>query len=619
MSLLMKGYVSATVAHLGSIKQALTASGWIDEEVIAAGELRQGKPLSVAGMVTGTAVIELARRRSKSLPRHFVLAVTAHRVLAFRAFSTGDDSDAQAEAQMIRIRPGECGSWPRAAVRLLDLPDGAQSDTGTLELSGTERVQVTRLNDDPNTDELIHVLGRGASALPTGTAKHRRAVEQRESLRRASDVGAADAAQAAVNAARGRPDFDLTRWAQGHGLEARGAVSQAGYLRVTCPWSEDVLFNVVRGRWPGGTYGVVCHEARMYEDDARGYFRGGEAEGGGQSKAGFLLDSLVPIPLPIGGQGQLYFKVPYTVAGARVPHLATLTGLHVARRAERFTSDDALFGIWRSRDLDDLGLSEPWVAGIRKHSDETIVEALLHGPIRRLLSVQQGLGFEIRIEYGQVILARQDFLTRDDDLDALTAAVEELAREVAAICVPRAGIHDLARRLEPPVWLEAVRRKPKDRHTLWPIGALLERVVQAADARGMTVEDPRSFHRAFPGLNIPGEAFGVLHGPLPGIDAVGRLVCCAERPMVIPDDVRKLLKDPGGPAGCDVAVLAVEARAHPTAPEGELDGGLRFALEGGVLTAWRARRSWQCSGEALDQLAADVGALIRRRGWATQS
>lgn len=172
----------------------------------------------------------------------------------------------------------------------------------------------------------------------------------------------------------------------------------------------------------------------------------------------------------------------------------------------------------------------------------------------------------------------------------------------------------LGTQVRPPEWLAPVRRKPKDKHTFWPIGALLERVVQIADERGMAVEDPMSFHAAFPALNVPGEAFGVLHGPLPGTTLTGRLLCCAERPMNLPEDFAKLLKDPGGAAGSDVAVLAVDPGAPATPPEGIVDGDLRVAIAHGVLTAWRLRPRWQADGAALDQLAADVAAVVSRRG-----
>ena len=64
--------------------QSLNASGWLADEVLAADLLRQGKPDSLFGLVTGVALIDWARaRRANTLPREFVLAVTAQRVVAF--------------------------------------------------------------------------------------------------------------------------------------------------------------------------------------------------------------------------------------------------------------------------------------------------------------------------------------------------------------------------------------------------------------------------------------------------------------------------------------------------------------------------------------------------------
>ena len=84
--------------------------------------------------------------------------------------------------------------------------------------------------------------------------------------------------------------------------------------------------------------------------------------------------------------------------------------------------------------------------------------------------------------------------------------------------------------------------------------------------------------------------------------------------MDLPDDIRALLKDPGGGVGCDVAVLAVDPGAAATLAEGEAEDGMRVAVADGVLTAWRLRPRWQADGEALDRLAGDVAAAMRRRG-----
>jgi hypothetical protein len=142
----------------GAIKRALNESGWLDDDVVAAGQLRQGKAPSMLAIFTGLALIELLRpRRSKSLPRQFVLAVTADRVVAFEA-KGGGDSESNYET---RIKPGQRGSWSRDLVRLIDLPNGSGSWGATLELAG-ERIPVARpnLNGDPSTDELLETLGR---------------------------------------------------------------------------------------------------------------------------------------------------------------------------------------------------------------------------------------------------------------------------------------------------------------------------------------------------------------------------------------------------------------------------------------------------------------------------
>jgi hypothetical protein len=239
-------------------------------------------------------------------------------------------------------------------------------------------------------------------------------------------------------------------------------------------------------------------------------------------------------------------------------------------------------------------------------SDEATVERILAGPVRELLSAQQGLGFEIRIEYGQVIVSRQDFLKRDEDREALVAAAYALARAVRDISVPWRAAQPLATQLPAPEWLAAVRGHPERKRTSWPIGARLDQVVRVAEERGMAVEDPRAFHAAFAAINVPGEPFGVLHGRLPGTALTGRLVCCAERPMALLADLVAFLTDPGRTGGQRRRRRGGRPRRPATAPEGEVDDGLRVAVAGGVLTAWPLRPSWQADGAALDRLAADV-------------
>jgi hypothetical protein len=156
---ILPGKISTPLDLPEGVRRALNASGWL-EEVIAAGELRQGKEPSLLSMIIGTALIEVLRpRRSKSLPRNFALAVTAERVVAFRAYTVGEGVDG-AGPFTLSIRPGERGSWPREAVRLVDPPAGKAPTCGTLVLDDRERVPVFRPSSDtdPSTDELLELL-----------------------------------------------------------------------------------------------------------------------------------------------------------------------------------------------------------------------------------------------------------------------------------------------------------------------------------------------------------------------------------------------------------------------------------------------------------------------------
>lgn len=137
-----------------SFKDALNEAGWLEDEVLVAGHLRQGR----AGNQLLEQIQLLLPSRSKKLPRHFVLAVTATEVIAFRATEVGQDSNA-AIYQKLKIREGVRFRYPRESVSLSDLPDGAKSKGGTMTIDG-ESFPVRRPNPygEPSTDELMAVL-----------------------------------------------------------------------------------------------------------------------------------------------------------------------------------------------------------------------------------------------------------------------------------------------------------------------------------------------------------------------------------------------------------------------------------------------------------------------------
>lgn len=137
--------------------RGLNASGWLAEDVLAAGVLRQGKPYSLFRLVTGLALIDVVRRRSKSLPREFVLAVTAERAVAF-ALGLVAGGGGEGWVDWVTIKRDERGCWPRDLVRLIDQTKGFSSRGATLELGG-ERIPVAWDGED-STEELIEFLSR---------------------------------------------------------------------------------------------------------------------------------------------------------------------------------------------------------------------------------------------------------------------------------------------------------------------------------------------------------------------------------------------------------------------------------------------------------------------------
>ena len=150
------GTLAVEFREAGAFKRRLNESGWLADEVIAAGVLRQGKAPSVLALVSGLALVELLRpRRSKALPREFALAVNSERVVAF-GMSPWAEGDGTTD-RVVRIKRAELGSWAREFVRI-DLPK-AESKDGTLEFAGLERFPVT-LDRDQSTDELVELLSR---------------------------------------------------------------------------------------------------------------------------------------------------------------------------------------------------------------------------------------------------------------------------------------------------------------------------------------------------------------------------------------------------------------------------------------------------------------------------
>jgi hypothetical protein len=406
---------------------------------------------------------------------------------------------------------------------------------------------------------------------------------------------------------RGRPDVELREYAHSRGLDFRENRGQLGYAGAFA-LSEELQFNVMRGVLPGGEPGVLMHQVRLYEEGMGGTYYGVKATPGrGAFKPKNILKGMV--------QGsESYFRVPFTVAGVRVPEsVGGLWGLHVSRRRERGPAGS----IWQEATrLRELGLDD-WEGYPRRDADGPLVSQVVKGPIRNALAGDPPLGLAITIRSGLVTVAQQHFLKTDAELDGFATAVSDLARVVRECCRAAApAAQPFSTQLPAPYWLEEIRAKPQDTYVGLD-GQDLGAVVAYGDERGLAIEDGRELHRAFPALPTPGEAFAVFRGTLPGTDVEGRLVSCLQRPMRYPEHLEPFVSE--GALRFDVGGDAVLLAARPGTPDsggvdGELVEGLRVSVVDGVVVLSGLRRQWQLYPASLDQIGPPAVAAARSRG-----
>jgi hypothetical protein len=148
------------LGYPGEFKRRLNQSGWFDEEVVAGGLLTQGKAMSLFSMMTGWALVEMARaRRSKSLPREFCVAVTPTRAIALAMSPWSEGGDDGGSDVVVKVKREEVGSWSRGSLRI-DIDDGKLKSGmkgGMLDLAGVEQFPVNWGNGT-ETEELVELL-----------------------------------------------------------------------------------------------------------------------------------------------------------------------------------------------------------------------------------------------------------------------------------------------------------------------------------------------------------------------------------------------------------------------------------------------------------------------------
>ena len=442
---------------------------------------------------------------------------------------------------------------------------------------------------------------------------------------------------------RGRPDVDLAPYATARGLEHRGSEAQIDHIPAF-PLTSELQFNVMRGALPGGETGVLYHEVDLLDEaTAAGTFYGQKV-----SLSQARPQDLISLT-GITGEPIRYFKVPQTTAGIRIPQAqGPLVGFDVGRSSERviraaaegetfksgFTldlsflsrrkkkdkkSDDPLFQgpqPFIGRDLAYIGAPD-WRIAFRGRARKEVVEELIVGPLKELLAADPPIGFRVTFAYGVLVVTRQHFLKEDEELDLFAERVSWLAARIRELCVAHAAPQPFEAELPPPPWAEKIEAAPDD--TFMGMDSQdLAGFHAIARERGMASEDPFEFHRAFSDLPVPGEAYGVMRGTLPGTSLTGRVVAGVERKIGGPPAYWDRILDelPHGPCGSDTVLVPV----RPDAPDAHPDAGLAwgdggFAVRRGVLVAWQPRRdNPQASGPQLDRLVADVVALGEHQG-----
>ena len=213
----------------------------------------------------------------------------------------------------------------------------------------------------------------------------------------------------------------------------------------------------------------------------------------------------------------------------------------------------------------------------RQRADPAAVEQVLLGPVQDALMPPRELGFTIEFMYGQLLVYQQELPDGPRPARRLLPHGLRARAEIREVCAPAPTAQPFETELPPPEWLPKVESLIDERHVLWPQGAWMERIVQIGRDRGWVVEDPLSFHRAFPQLPVPGEAFGVLRRQ----DGT-RLLCCLERSMNDVGYLKKVVRDPGGPVGANVAVLpAPGVSDSPDGVDGVLADSHRYAVRDG--------------------------------------
>ena len=314
---------------------------------------------------------------------------------------------------------------------------------------------------------------------------------------------------------RCRPLGDLTDFAAERGLTFGGSIILGAFAGIQPNW-PDYVFNSCRGALAGRRYGVVEHELLeipMAEDgDGLGVRMGGSFWA---VRTGFppgwkkrMIPGVTELGLAEPGNepfASLAAWAPTTTVALHVPEAAMLKQLLV-KPAERM----AAIG---SPKLEQYGLANFRIDRPDDQSPE-ILAGIFGGEAGRVLGQIDAPFVELRMHHAQLTIKRNGFVEDDVALDTFIEQAVKIADAIAAVCRPDPRARPFDVTLPPPPE-ETGRFAGLDR---W------DETFDAAEKKfNLVREDPAAYHEAFPRLQIPGTARGVLRGALPGGGMHGRL------------------------------------------------------------------------------------------------
>lgn len=378
---------------------------------------------------------------------------------------------------------------------------------------------------------------------------------------------AAFALEDVADARRGEPAADLSGWAAEAGWEYLGQQVPSGFASVVPVWAEH-LFGCARGVLPGDVFGTVLHELYEIGIGPDGLAMDGtfhDIRSDGAWKWVGTWDN-GPRNEPFARQA---VWLPATRAAARVPQAALLPRLCL-RRSDRLPPQG-------SRDLGGLGLRGFRLTGETDAVLDEVVATWLGGEAGAALRALPHPFVEVVVAGGHVALVRNGYAA-PDEAGALVAALAALARDLRTACAPLAVPAPVGSTLPPPVWADADRAAPGRLDVL--SGAWWSAYRELAAERGLTLEDPDAFHRAFPDQPVPGRAQGVLRGRVDGLPGDVRLAWFADGEAPVDGWVRAALLLPAPPAGA-------ATRRGGTLVE---ETGMWGEVAGDLAACWTVRR-----------------------------